>query len=383
MALKTYKIGELVEAYNINCAIPNLKPEQISGVNKDKEFFEPAKQVGENTSNYKVVPPHYFACNLMHVGRDIVLPIALNHTDKDKYISPAYSVFRIKKDDDLIEEYFFILLKSSERDRYFWFHTDSSVRQGLPWSDFCDIELRLPPIAVQRRFVDVYLSLQNNLAVYQSKTDDLKQVCEAKIEELKKSAPLTKIGKYIEEYDEKNASNQLPIDRLRGISTDKVFIETKANMMGVSLQNYKIVRENTFAFVPDTSRRGEKIALALNNEKQPTLISSIYTTFRIKPEASLLPEYLFMYLSRANFDRYARFHSWGSAREVFTFADMQEVEIPIPPIDVQQGIVNIHRCMVERQRIAQKLKEEINHLCPILIKGSLEAGNSSVGTDEL
>ena len=131
MGLNKVKIGTFVELYSEACGIPNLTVNDVSGVNRDKEFFEPSKQVGADTSKYKVVPPNYFACNLMHVGRDVVLPIALNHSGKNKIVSPAYTVFSITDETILLKEYFFILLKSEERDRYFWFHTDSSIRDGM------------------------------------------------------------------------------------------------------------------------------------------------------------------------------------------------------------------------------------------------------------
>lgn len=127
MALIKFRLGNYINLYSEKCNNPNLTIWDISGINSDKEFFEPSKQAGADTSNYKVVPPDYFACNLMHVGRDEVLPIALNHTEHNKIVSPAYTVFNIKNDAPILKEYFFIMLKSSERDRYFWFHTDSSV----------------------------------------------------------------------------------------------------------------------------------------------------------------------------------------------------------------------------------------------------------------
>ena len=128
MALTKYYIGRFVETYIEFCGVSDLSTDDVSGVNRDKEFFEPSKQVGTDTSKYKVVPPNYFACNLMHVGRDVVLPVALNHTNHSKIVSPAYTVFKVIDNEELLRDYFFIMLKSSERDRYFWFHTDSSVR---------------------------------------------------------------------------------------------------------------------------------------------------------------------------------------------------------------------------------------------------------------
>ena len=110
-------------------------------------------------------------------------------------------------------------------------------------------------------------------------------------------------------------------------------------MDGVSLNSYKIVNPHEFAYVADTSRRGDKIALALNTSNKPVLISSIYTSFRSKDVIKLLPEYLFMLLNRAEFDRYARFNSWGSARETFDWDEMCRIEIPLPDIEVQRELV--------------------------------------------
>ena len=156
MGLNKIRLGDYVERYAQKCNIPHLTVDDVSGVNKDKEFFEPSKQVGKDTSNYKVVPPNYFACNLMHVGRDMVLPIAINRTNKDKYVSPAYTVFRLINENVILKEFLFIFVNSSERDRYFWFHCDSSVRDGMEWSSFCDIELEIPSVDIQRKYVAIY-----------------------------------------------------------------------------------------------------------------------------------------------------------------------------------------------------------------------------------
>lgn len=374
--LKKYKIGEFIEPYSKRSGISNLLPERVSGINIDKEFFEPAKQVGEDTSSYKVVPPNHFACNLMHVGRDNSLPIAMNHSKNNKYVSPAYSVFKIKDDRLVLKEYFFILLKSTEKDRYFAFHTDSSIRQGLPWEDFCDIDITLPSIEQQRKYVDIYLALQNNLAVYQSKVEELKLVCDGYLDKLKSENKKLKIGEFIEVCDERNSEGIYTLKNLRGVSIEKKFIDTKADMAGVSLAPYTVVKSDYFVFVPVTSRNGEKITLAINDSDDTYIVSSAYTVFRIKDTKELLPQYLFMYFNRPEFDRYARFKSWGSAREVFTMDDMNDVEIPIPDIKVQQVIVNIHKCYIERQRIAEALKEQLKNICPVLIRGSLEEEKS-------
>ena len=161
------------------------------------------------------------------------------------------------------------------------------------------------------------------------------------------------------------------LDDVVGVSIKKDFIETKADMSGVPLGNYKVIRKGSFVFNVNTARMGDKFAIALC-DGSPHIVSSIYGVFRSKDETKLLPEYLFMYFIRPEIDRYVRFNSWGSAREVFTMDDMNDVRIPIPDISVQKEIVNIHKCYIDRQRIAAQLKEQLNNLCPILIKGSLE-----------
>lgn len=159
------------------------------------------------------------------------------------------------------------------------------------------------------------------------------------------------------------------LDDVRGISTNKVFIPTKADMKGVSLLSYKVVRPLCFAYVADTSRRGDKIALALNNTANSLLISSIYTTFYCKEK--LLPEYLYLLLSRNEFDRYSRFNSWGSARETFDWEELCRVQIPLPPIEVQQSIVNLYHCMEEAKKIASEARKKLKEICPALIQKAI------------
>ena len=149
------RIGDCVELLKIKCGIPNLTKDDVSGINREKEFFEPTKQVGADTSDYKVVPPGCFACNLMHIGRDVVLPVAINRTNKNKIVSGAYHVFKFINETKLLKDYFFIYLNSTEKDRFFWFHCDSSVRDGMDWEVFCNIELEVPSIEIQKKYCKI------------------------------------------------------------------------------------------------------------------------------------------------------------------------------------------------------------------------------------
>jgi type I restriction enzyme S subunit len=177
------------------------------------------------------------------------------------------------------------------------------------------------------------------------------------------------LGKYIEQSDERN--RDLQVTFLQGVSTSKVLIDSKANTSGVNFSNYKVVRPGEFVYVADTSRRGDKIALAMNSS-EPCIVSAIYTVFRVTNTEELLPEYLYLYFQRSEFDRYARFNSWGSARETFDWDEMCDVHLPIPSIEKQKAIVTIYHTMETRKRINEQLKESIKPLCPVLMKGVVE-----------
>lgn len=308
----------------------------------------------------------------MHVGRDKVLPIALNHSGKTKVVSPAYTIFRLKEGTPLLREYFFMMLKSEERDRYFWFHTDSSVRDGMSWDDFCDLEIDIPPISIQKKYVDVYNAMLANQQSYERGLEDLKLVCDAYIEELRREMPSQKIGPFIRLSEERNDDGKCGLDDVRGVSIEKKFIPTKADMKGVNLKPYYTIKPREFAYVPVTSRNGEKISIALNSSEETYICSSSYVVFSVPQQDRLWPSYLQMYFERGEFNRYARFNSWGSARETFNFDDMCDVEVPIPDIKVQKAISDIYAVYVDRKHINDRLKERIKNMCPILIKGSLE-----------
>lgn len=368
MALNKIKLGKYIELYSKRCNIPKLTNDDVSGVNKDKEFFEPSNQVGSDTSKYKIVPPHYFACNLMHVGRDVVLPIAYNHSGKDKVVSPAYFVFRFKENDELLSDYFFLYLKSNERDRYFWFNTDSSVRDGMAWEEFINVDIELPPLDIQQKYVDIYNAMISNQECYEHGLEDLKLTCDAYIEDLRRKIPCEEIGPYITRQDIRNGENG--IKNVMGVSTSKEFREPTSKVNRNELSNYKVVKPRQISFVQTT--HNEKVFCnAFNNTDENIVVTSVNEVF-YTDESRLLPEYLVMFFNRTEFDRYARFHSWGSARETFTWNDLVKVRIPIADINIQKDIVDIYTVYKERKSINDRLKAQIEDICPILIKGSIE-----------
>ncbi|WMI42714.1 restriction endonuclease subunit S [Parabacteroides distasonis] len=168
-----------------------------------------------------------------------------------------------------------------------------------------------------------------------------------------------RLGDYIRQVDVRN--RDLAVERLLGLSVNKQFIPSIANTIGTDMSNYKVVAPSQFVYIADTSRRGDKIAIALLGGQGKAIVSAIYTVFEITNEMELLPEYLMMWFRRPEFDRYARFKSHGSAREVFEWSEMCEVLLPIPPIEEQRKIVAqyqaIERRIENNRRLIATLEE--------------------------
>lgn len=164
-----------------------------------------------------------------------------------------------------------------------------------------------------------------------------------------------RLGNYIREVDVRN--RDLAVTNLLGVSVSKEFMPSIANTIGTDMRPYKVVSPRQFVYIPDTSRRGEKIAIAmLSGEK--AIVSSIYTVFEVQDEETLMPEYLMMWFRRPEFDRYARFHSHGSAREIFDWDEMCDVLLPVPSIERQRAMVSEYetlsrRISLNRSMIAQ------------------------------
>lgn len=261
-----------------------------------------------------------------------------------------------------------------EFDRYSRFNSWGSARETFNWEDMCDIDIELPSIAIQQEYIAIYRVMVANQEAYERGLEDLKLVCDGYIEDLRRKMPCEKIGSYIELVETRNDDLRYGIDDVRGVSIDKRFIDTKADMKDVDLKPYYIIAPNEFAYVTVTSRNGQKISIALNETNDSYICSSSYVVFRSKDERVLLPRYLMLFFSRPEFNRYARYNSWGSARETFDWEEMRNVRIPIPDIGVQKAIAEVFTVYSMRKKINEQLKRQIRDICPILLKGSLEEG---------
>ena len=181
---------------------------------------------------------------------------------------------------------------------------------------------------------------------------------------------MKKLGDFIQPVDVRN--NDLSVTHLLGVSVEKRFIESIANTIGTDFSKYKIVKKGQFTYIPDTSRRGDKIGIALLTDYDEGLVSNIYTVFEITDTSKLLPEYLMLWFSRPEFDRYARYKSHGSVREIFDWDEMCRVELPVPPLNEQQKIVDTYNAITNRIRIKQKINENLEKTALLKIEELLE-----------
>ena len=165
------------------------------------------------------------------------------------------------------------------------------------------------------------------------------------------------LGQFIRQVDVRNSEGKE--ENLLGVSVQKKFIPSIANTVGTDFKKYKVVKKGQFTYIPDTSRRGDKIGIALLEDYEEGLVSNVYTVFEIIDEKQLISEYLMLWFSRPEFDRYARFKSHGSVREVMDWDEMCKVELPVPPYEKQKEIVDGYKAITERIALKQKINDNL------------------------
>ena len=375
MVLTKCNLGEHIELLEFTNASLSYGIEDVRGVNNLKQLMPTKADLnGRDLSKFQIIQPGEFVFNHRTSRNGSKFSIAYNNGAKPVICTEDYVVFRVKEESKniLSSEWLYMYFNRSEFDRYAITNSWGSSTEFYNWEDICAVKLELPPFAVQEKYTGVYKAMLANQQSYEHGLEDLKLVCDGYVEDLRRRMPCEKIGGFIEPSEETNIVLQYGVDDVRGVSIEKKFIETKADMEGVSLKPYLLISPNEFAYVTVTSRNGGKISLALNDSENTYICSSSYTVFRSKNEKTLLPQYLMLFFSRTEFDRYARFNSWGSARETFDWETMCDVQIPIPDIKIQEAIAELYTVYNTRKKINEQLKAQIKSICPILIRGSLE-----------
>lgn len=363
---------ELVERPNSE-AIYGI--DDVRGVNNQKLMIRTKADISSrDLTKFQIVMPGEFFFNHRTSRNGSKFSITYNYDDVPHIVTEDYVVFRVANEGKLCPGWLYLYVCRAEYDRYVIQNSWGSSTEFFNWEDFCETEILLPPIEVQRKYVAIYEAMLTNQRAYERGLDDLKLACDALVEKLMRELPHEVIGSFIEQCDSRNSNGTFDKGAVRGLSISKQLIETKANLDGVNLCSYKVIAPGAIAYVPVTSRNGGKISIALNESNEANITSAINTVFRVKKSAEqkLLPSYLMLFFGRSEFDRYARFNSWGSARETFDWVEMCDVRIPLPDIAVQRYAVELYQAWRTRLEINKRLKSQLKDICPILIRGSIE-----------
>ena len=354
------RIGDLIELFS-NKNTQNLNY-PFYGINKDKMFMPTvANTEGLDATKYTVIKKGMFVFSGMQTGRDVCIRIGLYENDSPVLVSPAYTTFIIKDENIILPEYLFLFFNRFEMDRYGWFLSDSSIRSNLDWDRFCDIKIPLPSIEVQRELVSVYTGLKSLAEENEALLQPLSDACQAFIVDCKNKYPLKRIDSMITPIKEKNSDLEITLEQ--GINIDKEFITPQRSNSDLSSRIK--VRQGQFAYC--TQLNNENTAIAYR--KGPDcVVSPVYAVFEITRKDILLPEYLFLWLRRKEFGRYVYWGSIGSAYEFFQYESLASYEIPVPPLSVQQKVVDLFNCYAEAKSIAEQAREQLKTICPALVQ---------------
>lgn len=336
----------------------------VLGINREKDFMPTAANMeGIDTSKYKIVRKGVFVFSGMQTGRDICIRIALYDKEEPCLISPAYTTFILDKDKNIMSEFFFMFFNREESDRYGAFISDSSVRANLDWERFLDIQIPLPTLEEQQKVVNAWKALREIKEQNEAIAAPLMQVCQSYIQELKHKYQSVEIGPYIEECEGRNRNLEFGADQLKGVNCEGKIIKSIANTQGLRFDNYKIIRNGDFAY----SNRINVGSIALNRECD-CITSPSYVVFTITDKSKILPDFLDMWFRRKEFLRSTYFFAWGTIKDDFSIREMKRVRIPLPPLDVQQSIVNLYNCANEAKKIAEEADKKSREICPALIQ---------------
>ena len=369
MGLNKRRIGDLIKVIDER---NSYGFRDFYGLNINKEFMPTiANTEGLDAAKYKVVRNNRFVFSGMQTGRDVCIRISLYLNDSPIIVSPAYTTFEISAVDQILPLYFFMLFLSHEKDRLGWFYSDGSIRSNLDWDRFCDIELELPDLSIQQKYVDIYKAAVANQQSYERGLEDLKLTIDAQLDKIKHSFPVKSMGELLREIDVRNENGE--ISNVQGINISKQFMPSLANTTGVNLKNYKVVKKGQFAYSGMQTGRDECIRIALYEEDVPIIISPAYFVFELN-DPSILPEYIMIWFTREESDRRGWFMSDSSIRTNLDLERFYEIKLPVPDMKLQEAVVELYAAYISRRSIVEKLKSQIKDICPILIKGSLEEG---------
>lgn len=375
-----YKLVDLIEQIDIRNTKGQYGLSSVKGISIQKVFIETkANMDGVSLTPYKLVEPNTFAYVTVTSRNGEKITLAYNNSTNTYIVSSSYIVFKVKNPNLLSSEFLFMYFNRPEFDRYSRYNSWGSARETFSWDDLCDIEIDLPPLHIQEKYVAVYKSMLDNQKAYETGLEDLKLVCDGYFDKLKKNRSLyKKLGNFIEKNELRNTDKKFGKEHVRGISNKKEFILTKADVSKTDLSKFLIIPKNFFAYNSRTDGRN-MLVLAINKLDEPVIVTWNYNSFNIIDNKiqELNPDFLYAFFKRAEFDRLVRFMSWGSSQELFSWDSLCDVKIPVPDIKIQNSIAQLYNVYLERKQINERLKQQIKDICPILIAGAIKEANEN------
>ena len=374
MASTKYKLGALLHLCDERNSNSYYTLADVKGISIQKAFIETkADMTGVSLKPYILVKPDCFAYVTVTSRNGEKITLAHNDTENTYIVSSSYVVFEVVRTDILLSTYLFMYFNRPEFDRYARFNSWGSARETFSWEDMCDIDIELPPINIQQKYVDIYNAMLTNQRGYEQGLEDLKQAVFSEIDIIKHSAPNVSVGELLEEIDVRNTTGTLT--NVQGINIEKQFMPSVADTTSVNLKNYKIVQNGQFAYSSMQTGRDKCIRIALYDKDEPTLISPAYSVLQVK-NTSAVAEYIMLWFSRPETDRYGWFASDASVRANLDLDRFYEIQIPLPDLDKQHSVANTYIAYMLRREINEQLKNQIKDICPVLIKGSIEEASA-------
>ena len=370
MALNRIRLGDYIEKSTANNHDLTYGIELIEGVTSQGIFDSPkGNPLDVDLTPYKIVNNGAFVYNPTRLN----LGSIAYRTEGMCIVSHLYMIFYLniegRKRIDPI--WLYIYLRREEFRREVTFRNFGSQRPEFNFYDMSDIEIPLPDIDIQRKYADIYKALLANQQSYECGLDDLRIICAAYFDK-NKTDNYVLLGDVIEKVETYNSDCNYGVKDVKGMTITKEIIPTKANVKETDLSKFIVVGPDEYVYNPRT--HGKKIGLGYNNTGKAFIISWNNIAFRIKSKMknSILPQYLYYCFRRDEWDREACYNSWGSSTEVFSWESLCEMKIPFPSIDKQKIIAEMDAVYNLRKAINVKIKNQINSICPILIKGSIE-----------
>ena len=358
------RLGELIEECYLRNSDKKFGIDDVMGMTITKEIIPTKADVKDaDLSKFLIVEPEQFVYNPRTHGKKIGL--GFNNTQKSFLISWNNAVFKVKNTTKVVPQYLYLIFCRGEWDRNACFRSWGSSTEVFSWAEFSLMEIPLPSIETQRAVVAIYDGLQKTIAENEALIKEMESVCHAFVVDCKTKYPKVKLGEWIEEYDVRNSDNKNK--KVRSVSVTKEFKETNAKVNKNELSGYKLVPPGYIAYV-QTTKNEKCFANAYNASNETCVVTSVDRVITTRDNEILDVGYLHLFLREKEFDRYAIFNSWGSAREVFSYDELCNVLIPLPPIEMQRSIVNIFNCQQESKRIVEETRELMKNLCPALVQ---------------